>query len=224
MTLRLFYKWIQQRLGPYQALQKDEYAVSDTYLIVGLGNPGKEYENTRHNAGFEAIDALAAAFGEKVSQKKFSALFGQLIDGDRKLLLLKPMAYMNRSGQATATAAGFYQIPPERVLVVYDDTALETGRIRLRPAGSAGGHNGLADVIQKLGTDKVPRLRIGIGQSPWADKKDYVLGRFTSEEREWIDPAIERAVKAILAWAKDGMEKTMSVYNADPSLNDTEKE
>lgn len=213
----LFHKWIIKCLGIRRAFQGENRAVSDTYLIVGLGNPGKEYENTRHNVGFEVVDALAAGFGEKVSQKKFSAMFAQVMDQDRKLLLLKPMQYMNRSGQATATAAGFYRIEPDRILVVLDDTALEPGRIRIRPEGSAGGHNGLADVIQKMGTSKIARLRIGIGQSPWADKKDYVLGRFTAEQREEIAPALRRAVNAILCWTRDGMDRAMSLYNADPS-------
>ena len=133
-------------------------------LIVGLGNPGSKYDQTRHNVGFMVVDAFAERYGAKVRRKKFNALFEEISVEATKILLLKPQQYMNRSGHAVATAAGFYKLDPVDILVVTDDMALEVGRIRLRAKGSAGGHNGLKDIIARLGTQDFPRLRVGIGE------------------------------------------------------------
>ena len=182
-------------------------------LIVGLGNPGKEYVNTRHNIGFEVIDSLAEALKVDVKKRKFGARFGLADFADKKLILLKPWQFMNRSGQAVATAAGFYKLGVSDLLVVLDDMALEPGRIRMRANGSAGGHNGLTDIIEKLGTDNFGRLRIGIGQSGKEDAVDFVLDKPSEAERTLLNGAIERSREAILCWIEHGMEAAMNKYN-----------
>jgi len=185
------------------------------YLVAGLGNPGKPYEGTRHNAGFEVIDRLAAAVGAEVKKKKFAALVGEAQVQGRTLLLIKPQAYMNRSGQAVAAAMGFYRLPLERLLVITDDAALEPGRLRLRAKGSAGGHNGLADIIEKVNSQDFARLRVGIGQSGGGDMADYVLSRPPAKEREILDRAIETAVQAALCWITEGLDAAMNRYNKE---------
>jgi PTH1 family peptidyl-tRNA hydrolase len=149
--------------------------MGDMKMIVGLGNPGEEYTDTRHNTGFKVIDLLAEALGIDVRKKKFGSRFGMGELANEKLILLKPWQFMNLSGQAVATATGFYRLEANNLLVVTDDMDLETGRIRLRPKGSAGGHNGLADIIDKLGTNDFARCRIGIGRSERQEAVDYVL-------------------------------------------------
>jgi len=191
--------------------------MGDVRMVVGLGNPGKEYDNSRHNVGFDFIDLLAKKLGIEVKQKKFGALFGQGFFADKKLILLKPYQYMNLSGQAVATAAGFYKLELEDVLVVSDDMAIDCGRIRIRRKGSAGGQKGLADVINKLGSSDLARLRVGIGKSRFADSAAYVLGRIDSEQRPMIDEAVGRAGKAVLCWVEHGTSKAMNEYNPDVS-------
>ena len=183
-------------------------------LIAGLGNPGSKYDDTRHNVGFRVVDALAERFGEKVRRKKFNALTEEIHAEDTKLLLIKPQDYMNRSGHAIATAAGFYKLGPADVLVVTDDMALDVGRLRIRAKGSAGGHNGLKDIIARLGSDDFARLRVGIGDSGRMDAADYVLSRFSAEERAIVDNAVQTAVDAICCWLRDGVDVAMTRYNA----------
>jgi len=185
------------------------------YLVAGLGNPGKPYEGTRHNAGFEVIDRLAATVGAEVKKKRFAALVGEAQVQGRTLLLIKPQAYMNRSGQAVAAAMGFYRLPLERLLVITDDAALEPGRLRLRAKGSAGGHNGLADIIEKVNSQDFARLRVGIGLSGGGDMADYVLSRPPAKEREILDRAIETAVQAALCWITEGLDAAMNRYNKE---------
>jgi PTH1 family peptidyl-tRNA hydrolase len=185
----------------------------ETKLIVGLGNPGKEYAQTRHNAGFAVVDSLAKELGIDIRAKKFGGLLGQGRFEDKKLILLKPQQYMNRSGQVVATVLGFYKLPLSDVMVVTDDMALEPGAVRLRSSGSAGGHNGLADIIEKLGSDKFARLRVGIGKSEFSDAKDYVLSEPSKEEKAMIDKGIENAHHALLCWLSDGLEKAMNKFN-----------
>ena len=185
------------------------------YLVAGLGNPGKPYEGTRHNAGFEVIDRLAAAVGTEVKKKRFAALVGEAQVQGRTLLLIKPQTYMNRSGQAVAAAMGFYRLPLERLLVITDDAALEPGRLRLRAKGSAGGHNGLADIIEKVNSQDFARLRVGIGLSGGGDMADYVLSRPPAKEREILDRAIETAVQAALCWITEGLDAAMNRYNKE---------
>ncbi|MEN8126818.1 MAG: aminoacyl-tRNA hydrolase [Planctomycetota bacterium] len=183
-------------------------------LIAGLGNPGNEYEKTRHNIGFMIVDALAERLGTNVRRKKFNALAEEVFADDTKLLLVKPQQYMNRSGHAIATAAGFYKLASTDVLIVTDDMALDVGRLRLRAKGSAGGHNGLKDIIVRLGSDNFPRLRVGIGDSGRIDAADYVLSRFSADERQIIDTTVQTAVEAILCWLRDGIDIAMTRYNA----------
>lgn len=187
--------------------------MADIKIIVGLGNPGSEYADTRHNAGFWVVDSLAKMLGADVKQKKFGALFGQYEYKGKKLIFIKPQDYMNRSGQAVATAVGFYKVPLEDILVISDDMALEAGRIRIRPGGSAGGQKGLADVIGKLGTDKFSRLRVGIGASGIIPGHSYVLARPSKEQIPLLEDAVERAGQAVLCWVEDGVEKAMCRFN-----------
>ena len=182
-------------------------------LIVGLGNPGKEYINTRHNIGFQVIDSLAESLKVEVKKRKFGARFGLADFADKKLILLKPWQFMNRSGQAVATATAIYKLAVSNLLVVLDDMALEPGRIRIRSKGSAGGHNGLADIIEKLGTDNFGRLRIGIGRSGNEDAVNFVLDKPNEAERVLLNEAVERSREAVLCWIEHGMEATMNRYN-----------
>ena len=183
-------------------------------IVVGLGNPGNEYANTRHNIGFEVIDSLAEQLNINVRKRKFGARFGLGEFSDKKLILLKPWRYMNRSGHPIATAVGFYKLDLTDLLVVTDDMALPPGKIRIRPGGSAGGHNGLADVIEKLGTEKFARLRIGIGQSGRENAVDFVLDKPTKQDRVLLDEAIHRAKLAVLSWLENGIEETMNKFNS----------
>ena len=166
-------------------------------IVVGLGNPGDEYVNTRHNMGFKVIDSVSKLLNIEVKQRKFGGRFGSGEFSDNKLILLKPWQYMNRSGQAVATATGFYKLSVKDLLVITDDMDLEPGRIRIRAKGSAGGHNGLADIIEKLGTNNFARCRIGIGRSSVDDAVDHVLDKPAKEEEPLLAEAIERARKAV---------------------------
>jgi PTH1 family peptidyl-tRNA hydrolase len=182
-------------------------------MVVGLGNPGKEYVDTRHNVGFRVVDSLAEVLKIDVEKKKFGSCLGSGEFADKKLILLKPMQFMNCSGQAVATAAGFYKIAVSDLLVVLDDMAIPAGSIRLRMKGSSGGHNGLADVIEKLGTDSIGRLRVGIGQSDDRDARDYVLSKPAKAEKPLLDEAIIRARDAVLCWVENGIRATMNKFN-----------
>ena len=194
--------------------------MAEIKMVVGLGNPGDKYVDTRHNIGFKVIDSLAGVLKIKVSKRKFGARFGDGEFADKKLILLKPWQFMNRSGQAVATATGFYKLGAEDLLVVIDDMALSPGRIRIRAKGSAGGHNGLADVIEKLGTESIGRLRIGIGQSGEESDVDFVLDRPTETDRELLDEAIKRAAEAVLCWVKWGIEAAIDKFNSGQPLAD----
>ncbi len=183
-------------------------------LIVGLGNPGKEYEKTRHNAGFMVVDRLAQRHAITGAKTKFRAgmLEGQ-IAGD-KCVLLQPVTFMNRSGQSVSEAVNFYKLNTEDLLIIVDDTALPVGKLRLRAAGSAGGHNGLADIQNLLGTSKYSRLRVGVGDPGRAKQRDYVLGRFSKEEMEELEPALARACDAVECWIREGITEAMNGFNA----------
>ena len=187
--------------------------MSETKLVVGLGNPGLKYTATRHNVGFEVIDLLAETLDIKVKKKKFGATFGTGRLRDKKLILLKPWEFMNRSGRSVAKAAGFYELDLSDVLVVTDDMALAPGRMRIRAKGSSGGHKGLADVLEKLGTEEVGRLRIGIGQCDDENAVDFVLDKPTRQERALLAEAITRAKDAVLCWVEHGIDVTMNKYN-----------
>ena len=185
------------------------------WLIVGLGNPGEKYEDTRHNVGFQVIDELAERQGKPVQRLKFKALTGLLTIGGEKALVMKPVTYMNLSGEAVRPAADFYKLPPERILVISDDVALAAGRLRIRAKGSAGGHNGLKSIIQHLGTDQFPRIRVGVGEKPHPDYDlaDWVLGRPQGEDKKAIDAAVKRAADAVECILTQGLERGMGKFN-----------
>ena len=170
---------------------------SDTWLIVGLGNPGKEYARTRHNAGFRAIDALAEVLGCKIDKLKFQGLYGQITYRGNKLLLLKPQTFMNSSGRSVLQLSAYFHIPPQKIIVLFDDISLEPGRLRIRAEGSAGGHNGIKNIIERSGTDVFPRIKIGVG-APKGEGElvGWVLGSFSKEEQSVLADAIDRACKA----------------------------
>jgi PTH1 family peptidyl-tRNA hydrolase len=190
--------------------------MADLRLVVGLGNPGPEYAETRHNLGFKVIEALDEALGIAVEQQKFGARIGEGWYRERKVMLMKPWQFMNRSGQAVATAVGFYKLGLEDLMVITDDKALAPGRIRIRAKGSAGGHNGLSDIIARLGSDEFARCRVGIGDCPGALSVDYVLGRPREEERPLINEAIVRARDAVLCWLESGIDRAMTEFNSPP--------
>jgi len=189
-------------------------------MVVGLGNPGDEYIGARHNMGFRVIDSLAEALKTNVTKRKFSAHLGMGEFSDKQLILLKPWQFMNRSGQAVATAVGFHRLALSDLLVVTDDMSLEPGRIRIRARGSAGGHNGLADIVEKLGTNEFARLRIGIGDSGMEDAAEYVLTRPRPAERPLLERAIEEARDAIFCWIEYGIDKAMNEFNAEQPGNE----
>jgi len=187
--------------------------MSDIRVIIGLGNPGKEYADTRHNAGFKTVDLLAQKLAVELTQKKFSSLFGQTEFEGKKLILLKPQDYMNRSGQAVSAIKGFYKVEDSDLMVVTDDMAIEPGVIRVRAQGSAGGHNGLKDIIQQLGSDQFPRLRIGIGKSDLPDSRDYVLGKIPPQHNQLLQEAMENASQALICWLRENIDSVMNRFN-----------
>lgn len=185
-------------------------------LVVGLGNPGRRYEQTRHNIGFVAVDKLAAITHAAPSKIRFDGALAEASVGE-KLLILWPQTFMNLSGKSVRQVCDFYKLPAENVLVVCDDMNLDGGRLRFRSSGSGGGQNGLSDVINKLGTDQIPRLRVGIGRPPqgW-DPADYVLGKFSKDEGTMMEHAAEVAAKAIVDWCVHGSDYVMNQYNGKP--------
>lgn len=185
------------------------------YLIVGLGNPGPKYAATRHNVGFRAVEQLAAGCGARIDRLRFQALTGQASVAGRRVLLMQPQTFMNNSGIAVKQAADFYKVPPERVLVLFDDIDLDVGRLRLRRDGSAGGHNGVKSIIACLGTQEFPRIKIGVGAKPHPDYDlaDWVLSRFSAQEQTLLEPAIRRAAEAAAMLLSDGLDKAASKYN-----------
>ncbi len=197
----------------FKGEQEASCGMAETRLIVGLGNPGREYACMRHNAGFEVVDLLAGRLGAEVNRKKFGGLFGECMAGGRKVLLIKPQGYMNRSGQVVVTVVGFYKLSLSDVMVVTDDMALEPGRIRIRAKGSAGGHNGLKDIIAKSGSEAFGRLRVGVGGPGGRDRADYVLSRPPVEERQAIEKAIALSVEALECWLEEGIAAAMNKYN-----------
>ena len=184
------------------------------YLIAGLGNPTKKYEGTRHNVGFETIDKLSADCGIDVREKKHKALCGKGLIGGSKVLLAKPQTYMNLSGESLRAMVDFYQIQPENVIVICDDINLPAGQLRIRERGSAGGHNGLKNIIQHLGTQDFMRIRIGVGGKPegW-DLADYVLARISGQDRKILDEAEADAAEAAKLMAAGQTVKAMNLYN-----------
>ena len=184
------------------------------YLIAGLGNPEKKYDGTRHNAGFAAADRLSKRLGISLSERKFNAVFGKGSFQGEQVLLLKPLTYMNRSGEAVRAAADYYRIPPEQVIVLYDDINFPCGRLRVRPQGSAGGHNGIKSIIAQLGTENFPRVRIGVGGlSEREDLVSHVLGHFSREDAAVMERAYDAAAEAACCIVTEGCEKAMNRFN-----------
>ncbi len=185
------------------------------FLIVGLGNPGRKYEHTRHNAGFDAVDAIAKKYRIDISTRKHKCLFGKGIIGQTSVILAKPQTFMNLSGECVAELLHYYKADPEtELLVIFDDISLEPGRIRIRKKGSAGGHNGIRNIISLTGTDVFQRIKIGVGEKPagW-DLADYVLSRFDAEDRKSVDEALGRAVEAAEAILRQETDQAMNQFN-----------
>jgi peptidyl-tRNA hydrolase, PTH1 family len=192
---------------------------SVTRLVAGLGNPGGRYALTRHNAGFMVADALARRLGCAGTRTKFSGLVHECRHASGKVVIVKPMTFMNLSGKSVVPAMMWHDIELEDAIVVYDDLDLPFGQLRLRQRGNAGGHNGLSSVIQHLGTLEIPRLRFGIGRPPVGDTVSYVLSRFTKDEEAMLPDVIDLAVDALLCWADDGIDEAMNRFNRRDLLN-----
>ena len=186
-----------------------------SWLLVCLGNPGDKYENTRHNVGFMVADEVAERQRAPIQKVKFKALTNVLTISGEKVLVMKPITYMNLSGEAVRQAVDFYKVAPDHVLVISDDTSLAVGRLRIRKGGSAGGHNGLKSIIQHLGSDQFPRIKVGVGEKPHPDYDlaDWVLGKFVGEDKKTIDAAVKRAADAVECIIADGCDKAMNRFN-----------
>jgi PTH1 family peptidyl-tRNA hydrolase len=190
-------------------------------LVVGLGNPGSKYDQTRHNVGFEVIDRLVAGRSDVRFMSKFDAEIAEIELDFRKVLLVKPMTFMNLSGKSVGAVVRFYKIPLEDLLVICDDLSLPLGRVRIRPGGGDGGQKGLRDIARVLGSDQVPRMRLGIGDRGLIDAADFVLAKFRPSERPALDDAIMTSLQAIGVWASRGLEAAMNRFNgpADPQAS-----
>ena len=185
------------------------------WLIVGLGNPGQKYEHTRHNMGFLTVDLLAEQLNVKLNKVKFKSAYNIVRFGGQKCLVMKPQTYMNLSGEAVHEAVQFYKIPADHVLVIYDDVSLPVGKLRVRPTGSAGGHNGLKNIIQHLGTDGFPRIKIGVGMPAHPDHEmiDWVIGKPQGEEAKVLRATLDRAAEAALCLMEEGADAAMNRFN-----------
>ena len=188
---------------------------SEAWLIVGLGNPGKDYARTRHNCGFRALDVLAEKLKCKVDKGKFQGLYGQCGYQGKKLLLLKPQTYMNLSGKSVLQLSAYFHIPPQRIIVIFDDISLEPGRLRIRADGSAGGHNGIKSIIQELGSQDFPRVKVGVGAkpNPESDLAEWVLSSFSASEEKALGSALARAADAALCIIEKGVPEAASRFN-----------
>lgn len=186
------------------------------FLVVGLGNPGKQYEGTRHNAGFLALDTIAQKHHTEIKRIKFKGTVGECVLGGKKVLLLKPSTYMNLSGQSVQEAMQFYKLPPEKVLVIFDDINLDPGKLRIRRKGSDGGHNGMKNIIYLAGSDQFPRIKLGVGKKPHPDYNlaDWVLSRFTDKEMDSLSTALEKAAAAAELIVRGDTDRAMNLYNS----------
>ena len=184
------------------------------YLIVGLGNPGAQYAHTRHNVGFDVVDTLARKLGVTIGRERDEALLGECFIAGQKTILALPQTYMNLSGESVRAAADFYKIQPDHIIVIYDDVSLEVGQLRIRTKGSAGGHNGIKNIIAHLGTQEFPRVKVGVGaKPPKMDLADYVLSRFSKEDRAKMEDAFKEAAEAVEVLITDGSDRAMNRFN-----------
>ena len=191
------------------------FSKNESWLIIGLGNPGREYEKTRHNCGFRALDILAEKLSCKVDKMKFQGLYGQVTYNGKKLYLLKPMTFMNLSGRSVLQLSSYFHIPPQRIIVMFDDISLVPGRLRVRSDGSAGGHNGIKSIISELGSQAFPRVKIGVGAKPTPeyDLADWVLSSFTAQEEKALALALDKAADAALCIVERGTMEAANRYN-----------
>ena len=187
----------------------------DSWLIVGLGNPGKEYAGTKHNCGFRAIDIIAEQVGCKIDKAKFQGLYGQTTIQGTKVYLLKPQTYMNLSGRSVLQMSAYFNIPPQRIIVLFDDISLEPGRLRIRSDGSAGGHNGIKSIIAELGSQEFPRVKIGVGAKPHKDANlaDWVLSGFTAQEEKALAVSLKNAADASICIIEKGIYEAANRFN-----------
>ena len=188
---------------------------NETWLIVGLGNPGKEYERTRHNCGFRAVDLLAEKLGCKIDRAKFQGIYGQTTYKGKKIMLLKPLTYMNLSGRSVLQLSAYFSVPPQRIIVMFDDISLDPGRLRVRADGSAGGHNGIKSIIQELGSQAFPRVKIGVGAKPHPDFElaDWVLSAFSAQEEKALAVALANAADAALTIIDHSVPEAANKFN-----------
>ncbi len=195
--------------------KKEALSSSVEYIVVGLGNSGTKYENTRHNAGFIAVDRLAQKLGARIDRIKYNSLVTTCTIGESKVLLMKPSTYMNNSGLAVVEAMNFYKIKPENVIVLFDDISLDVGKMRIRRKGSDGGHNGIKNIIYLSGSDQFPRIKIGVGHKPekW-DLADWVLSRFSDDELKTLAETADNACDAVSLMISGQTDKAMNLYNS----------
>ncbi|MCI8497651.1 MAG: aminoacyl-tRNA hydrolase [Clostridiales bacterium] len=200
--------------NPFHRTPKPQGPVD--FIIAGLGNPGRQYENTRHNAGFLTLDLYAEAHSLKIDRLKFKSLCGECVIGDKRVLLLKPQTFMNLSGQAVTEAARFYKIPPERTIIIYDDISLPPGKLRIRRKGSDGGHNGMKNIIYLSGSDQFPRIKVGVGAKPHPDYNlaDWVLSAFKKDEIAPMKEAFQKAGEALELIVQGKTDEAMNRFNS----------
>ena len=188
--------------------------VNRMYIIAGLGNPEKKYDGTRHNIGFRMLDAVADRYGIDVGERKHKGLVGKGVIGGEKVILAKPMTYMNLSGDCIRAVADYYKVEPQNIIVLFDDISLDVGKIRIRKKGSAGGHNGIKSIIAQLGTDDFPRLKFGVGDKPsGSDLVEHVLGRFNRVDEKKVSDEMSRVCDAVECMVTEGMDAAMNKYN-----------
>ena len=199
----------------FKKIEKQPQGGAISHIVVGLGNPGGEYEKTRHNAGFIAIDRLCDSLGVKCDRAKFKALCCEATIGENRVLIMKPQTYMNKSGEAISEASRFYKIPADKVIVISDDVTLAIGKLRIRGKGSAGGHNGLKSIIEHLGTQEFPRIKLGVGEKPHPDYDmlDWVLGKFPKEDFEALSKTVESVPSAVATMINGDITAAMNRFN-----------
>ena len=205
---------------PYRGLSEMD---TDRTMVVGLGNPGERYEQTRHNVGFWCVDRLAEEWGADRERRRFRALVREAGVGAHRLVLVKPQTYMNDSGDAVGSAARWFKVPPNRILVIHDDLDLPVGRVRFRQGGSSGGHRGVASIMEHLGSDGFLRLRIGIGRPPSDEAVDYVLSRFSREEQAAVDRILGAASAMVRCVLEEGIAEAMNRYNGLDAAADSDR-